>query len=273
MKLLIFTDLDGTLLNQDDYRYEAAIPVLEELKTRQIPVVPVTSKTRQEVETLRQEIKLEDPFIVENGSAIFVPLDSQQFVLDRKNEWEGYHLELLGCTYAQVRAGLMGIGTFIEESLRGFGDLSEREIEQLTGLSSEGVKQAKAREFTEPFVIPDRISSDRLQQVVEDFGFRVVVGDRFSHLIGSGAGKGKAVQWLKQHYASNPQDRLITIGLGNSPNDLEMLKAVDIAIVVPGNKGVHPRLRGRGWQVAPATGSQGWASAIATQLSKIDRSI
>ncbi|MCU0535678.1 MAG: HAD-IIB family hydrolase, partial [Hydrococcus sp. Prado102] len=64
MKFLIFTDLDGTLLNQDDYAYEAAIPVLEKLKTQQIPVVPVTSKTRQEVETLRQEIKLEDPFIV-----------------------------------------------------------------------------------------------------------------------------------------------------------------------------------------------------------------
>jgi mannosyl-3-phosphoglycerate phosphatase len=268
MNLLIFTDLDGTLLNQDDYRYEAAIPVLEELKTRQIPVIPVTSKTRQEVETLRQEIKLEDPFIVENGSAIFVPLDSQQFVLDRQNEWEGYHLQLLGSTYAQVRAGLMGIGTFIGLRLRGFGDLSELEIEQLTGLSSEAVKQAKAREFTEPFITPDRISGEQLQQLVESFGFRVVVGDRFSHLIGSGAGKGKAVQWLKEHYAS--KDKVITIGLGNSPNDLDMLEAVDIAIVVPGNKGVHPGLMGRGWQVAPAPGSQGWASAIAAQLSKLN---
>jgi mannosyl-3-phosphoglycerate phosphatase len=265
MKLLIFTDLDGTLLNQDDYRYDAAIPVLEDLKTRQIPVVPVTSKTRQEVETLRQEINLEDPFIVENGSAIFVPLNSQQFVLDKKNEWEGYHLELLGCTYAEVRSGLMGIGNLIAERLQGFGDISEQEIEQLTGLSSEAVKQAKAREFTEPFITPKRTSSEQLQQVVEDFGFRVVVGDRFSHLISNGAGKGKAVQWLKEHYAS--QDKITTIGLGNSPNDLDMLEAVDIAIVVPGDKGVHPKLMGRGWQIAPAPGSQGWASAIAAILS------
>lgn len=268
MNLLIFTDLDGTLLNQDDYRYEAAIPVLEKLKTRQIPVIPVTSKTRQEVETLRQEINLEDPFIVENGSAIFVPLDSQQFILDRQNKWEGYHLELLGYTYVQVREGLAAISKNIGEPLRGFGDLSELEIEQLTGLSSEAVKQAKAREFTEPFITPNRVSGEQLQQVVESSGFRVVVGDRFSHLIGSGAGKGKAVQWLKEHYAS--KDKITTIGLGNSPNDLDMLEAVDVAIVVPGNKGVHPGLMRRGWQVAPAPGSQGWASAIAAQLSKLD---
>jgi mannosyl-3-phosphoglycerate phosphatase len=270
MTLIIFTDLDGTLLNQDDYRYDAALPILEELKTKQIPVIPVTSKTRQEVEVLRQEIALSDPFIVENGSAVFVPLDSKQFVPRTKNEREGYHLELLGCTYAEARQGLAAVATMLGEQLRGFGDLSELEIGQLTGLSEQEVKRAKAREFTEPFITPDRVSQQQLQQAVEARGFQVVVGDRFSHLIGSGAGKGKAVRWLVRHYrSSRVEEKLITVGLGNSPNDLAMLEAVDFPIVIPGKKAPHASLMGRGWQVAPAPGCQGWAIAVASVCKRL----
>jgi mannosyl-3-phosphoglycerate phosphatase len=263
MPLIIFTDLDGTLLNQEDYGYEPAIPVIEELKTKQVPVIPVTSKTRQEVETLRRKIELVDPFIVENGSAVFVPLDAKQFILSEKSDLEGYHLELLGCTYDRAREGLTAISRTIGEPLRGFGDLSEVEVEQLTGLSLKDAQQAKAREFTEPFITPKSISSEKLQQAVEAQGFKVVVGGRFSHLIGKNAGKGRAVQWLRQHYRyPEGKEKLITVGLGNSPNDLDMLEAVDIPIVVPGNKGPHPKLAGRGWQIASAPGSQGWAIAV-----------
>jgi mannosyl-3-phosphoglycerate phosphatase len=267
MSLIIFTDLDGTLLNADDYRYEEAIPVIEKLKSRQIPVIPVTSKTRQEVETLREEIRLDDPFIVENGSAIFISLDSQQFDLEASNRWEDYFIEMLGCTYDRALEGLKAIATILGEELRGFGDLSEIEIEQLTGLSLTEVRQAKAREFTEPFITPKNISLDRLKQVVEAQGFKVVVGDRFSHLIGAGAGKGKAVQWLKQHYRSS--EKLVTVGLGNSPNDLDMLEVVDLPIIIPGDRGPHPELAKRGWQVAPAPGAQGWAIAV-TKLIDLD---
>jgi mannosyl-3-phosphoglycerate phosphatase len=42
------------------------------------------------------------------------------------------------------------------------------------------------------------------------------------------------------------QQAIITLGLGNSPNDLEMLENVDIPIVVPGCRGSHPELADRG---------------------------
>jgi hypothetical protein len=96
--------------------------------------------------------------------------------------------------------------------------------------------------------------------VVQGLGFRVVVGDRFSHLIGGGAGKGKAVKELVARYQA--QGTLTTVGLGNSPNDLEMLEAVDIPAIVPGKRGAHPGLAGRGWQVAPAPGALGWAQVV-----------
>ena len=258
--LIIFTDLDGTLLNQDDYRYDAAVPVLERLQELKIPVVPVTSKTRAEVELLREELQLTDPFIVENGSGVFVPLDERRFIVTNPQVASSYHLERLGCTYTEAREGLKKISQILATSLHGFGDLTVAEVREKTGLTVAEAQRAKTREFTEPFVTPQQIPADQLKQTVQEQDFQVVVGDRFSHLIGNTAGKGKAVRWLLEQYQS--ADRIVTVGLGNSPNDLGMLEVVDYPIIIPGNKGPHSGLTGRGWEVAPAPGCQGWAEAV-----------
>ena len=262
MSLIIFTDLDGTFLNQDDYQYQAAIPMVEKLKNQEIPVIPVTSKTRREVESLRNAIDLKDPFIVENGSGAFVPVNNNRFARPQ-TDTRDYYLELFGCNYDRARVGLQKVAASLGENLRGFGDLSDEEIQQLTGLSLEEVKQAKAREFTEPFLTPRNIAPDKLREVVAALGFRVVVGDRFSHLISKDAGKGKAAKWLeKQYLIKSATEQVTTVGLGNSPNDLDMLEVVDYPIIIPGKNGPHSGLVGRGWEVAPAPGSRGWAIAV-----------
>ncbi|MEB3883344.1 HAD-IIB family hydrolase [Lyngbya sp. CCY1209] len=262
--LLIFTDLDGTLLNSEDYRYDRALPVLEQLKQQQIPVIPVTSKTREEVEVLRGEIGLTDPFIVENGSAIFIPENCDRLTSPETQLRGDYYLMQLGDSYADIRRGLAEVIASLDEPLRGFGDLSVDEIIQRTGLSAEEAKRAKNREFTEPFVTPKTIDPAVLEKTITESGFRVVVGDRFSHLIGGNAGKGRAVEWLVRRYAMiAPGETITTLGLGNSPNDLAMLEAVDIPIIIPGKKGPHPGLSDRRWPVASSPGCQGWAEVVA----------
>ncbi len=262
--LLIFTDLDGTLLNQDDYAYQAAVPQLERLKQANVPVIPVTSKTRAEVEHLMQAIGLTDPFVVENGSGVFIPNTETQFELPETTDWGSYRLLQLGCTYGEARAALDRVAQTLELDLIGFGDMSIADVMQQTGLSADDAEQAKMRDFTEPFITPKQRSAEQIEQAVRAAGFQVVVGDRFSHLIGSGAGKGKAVQQLVNAYQRLQPDRPVTtIGLGNSPNDLAMLEVVDIPIVIPSPKGAHPQLANRGWHIAAAPGCRGWASAIA----------
>ncbi len=262
MVLIIFTDLDGTLLNQDDYRYDEALPVLKELKNRQILVIPVTSKTRAEVEGLRQEIGLSDPFIVENGSGIFVPFPDERFVISQLEIQGNYHRQLLGCNYIEAKQGLKNISGDLNIELKGFADLTAEELISLTGLSLKEAKLAKTRDFTEPFVTPKNISVDRLTDVINQRGFKVVLGDRFSHLIGVNAGKGKAVKWLLNCYQIPGNEKIFTIGLGNSPNDIEMLEVVDYPIIIPGKNGIHQGLKNKGWKVAPATGCLGWAEVI-----------
>ena len=266
--LLIFTDLDGTLLNSDDYGYDAALPVLKQLQDLNIPVIPVTSKTRSEVEILREQIGLTDAFIVENGSAVFIPISEQNLASSQTQNWGDYDLMQFGFNYTEARQGLQKLAEALNQPLKGFADLSEADIHQLTGLPPDDVKRAKSREFTEPFVTPKNLTSLEIEQAVKRLGFKVVVGDRFSHLIGQEAGKGKAVEWLIQHYQNHqPDAKIITVGLGNSPNDLAMLEVVEIPVIIPGQKGPHPGLENRGWEVATASGCQGWANGV-REISK-----
>ena len=262
--LFVFTDLDGTLLNQEDYDYQPALPAIAKLQAQNIPIIPVTSKTRAEVAQLCQDIGLTDPFIVENGSGIFIPKQDNRFDTSETTKVGEYYIKTLGCTYIEARAGLKIIQSEVRiNNLKGFGDLNETDIQKLTGLPIKEVRQAKTREFTEPFVTPKDIPPEKIETAAAEYGFRVLIGDRFSHLIGAEAGKGKAVQWLLQRYkpvATSP--KITTVGLGNSPNDLEMLEAVDIPIVIASKKGVHPGLANRNWKVPISNGSQGWKEAI-----------
>ncbi len=271
MTVIVFTDLDGTLLNHDNYNYQAALPVIEELKKKGIPVIPVTSKTRQEVETLIHELGIEDPFVVENGSGIFVPLNYKKlykdFDIPTGKIYGDYALKSLGCTYEDARNGLRKLEQKLNVELKGFGDLSEDEVQQLTGLPLSDVKEAKAREFTEPFVLPEGIEPNDIEEAATEIGFRVLVGGRFCHLLSREAGKGKAVNWLLKQYQSIYLDKEITtIGLGDSPNDIELLQAVQYAVIIPGKMGKpNPKLVEKGlgrWIISHAPAPEGWASSV-----------
>ncbi|MEM1291947.1 MAG: HAD-IIB family hydrolase [Cyanobacteria bacterium P01_H01_bin.162] len=269
--LIVFTDLDGTLLNGESYAYDAALPLLERLKHQGIPVIPVTSKTRAEVEALIQQIGLTTPFVVENGSAIYIPRDTCPFELPAGEDDGPYRVVALGVAYVMARAGLKAIAQELGRPLKGFGDLSIAQVQQLTGLSAQAAQQAKTREFSEPFLTPKNTVAEKLTAAVTDMGFNVVVGDRFSHLIGGGAGKGLAVHQLLDLYGSTfaPGEAVVTVGLGNSPNDLDMLENVDHAIVLPGADGPHPQLSDRGWVMAPQPAPEGWALAVTQVLQSV----
>ena len=70
MKLVVFTDLDATLLDPDTYQWLPAQEALLALKARYSGLVLVSSKTHAEMLPLHRELGLSDPFIVENGGGI-----------------------------------------------------------------------------------------------------------------------------------------------------------------------------------------------------------
>ena len=230
MGLLVFTDLDSTLLDHATYSYDQARPALDALAEKGVPLILCSSKTRAEMIPLWYELELEHPFIVENGGGIFAPAESP---LAQGEKWQdagdGWRMRALGRPVAEVRGKFCVFKKRFQA--RGFFDLSDQEVASLTGISLAQAALAHQREFNEPVILPyaDR-QEDDFRAAAERAGLQVAKGGRFYHLLG-GSDKGKAVRLLSGLYREQDPG-LVTAALGDSPNDLPMLKAVNHPFLV-----------------------------------------
>ena len=247
----VVTDLDGTLLDHS-YSWEPARSTMAALKQQGVLVIPCTSKTAEEVRAFRQDAGLSDPFIVENGGAIYGNnTDGSEWVVP------------LGATHRVLRPQLDELSQALGQELVALEDLSAEQGEALTGLRGAALASAQRREWSVPFLTAPEALREPLQQLAAEHELLVVQGNRMSHLLSGGSHKGRAVEVLKEHLQ---QADVSVLGLGDSPNDLPMLEAVDRAVVVPGPQGPHPVFQdaivsGR-FQLAPAPHGEGWALAV-----------
>ncbi len=267
--MIIFTDLDGTLLNHRDYSYREALPALKKIRSRRIPLIMCTSKTRREVEILQRTMGLSEPFIVENGGGIFFPSAYRGFRIEESLGIRGAKCIPLGIPYVRIRAFMKRAGA--RYSIRGFGDMTEQEIADLTGLPAEIAASARAREFTEPFIIEDDEKLPDLERAASEAGIRITRGGRFYHFIGRGNDKGEAVKYVTSIFERNRKKSVITVGLGDSRNDLPMLEQVDIPILIPHPDGRYEKVDLPGLIHAPFPGSMGWNDALGDILDTYDR--
>ncbi len=206
-RFVIFTDLDGTLLD-DEYSFDQAKPVIAKLKEMGVPIVFCSAKTRAEQEFFRRAMGINDPFIVEDGSALY--LNDESIVL--------------GVEYERIVREILKLREKYE--IRSYYFMSVKEVAKVTGLSLELARMAKMREFSETIVSAEREALEELKKK-----FNVVVGGRFVHVYGKNADKGKAVKILTEIFREKFGD-VVTLGIGNSYTDESMLKAVDIPALV-----------------------------------------
>lgn len=265
-QLIIFTDLDGTLLDYHTYSYTAALPSLELIKEKNIPLVLCSSKTRAEIEQWREKLNNSHPFISENGGGIFIPhayfpADDLQSVWPRVELVDEYAVLVLGTPYTILRETLEELRKDGFE-VKGFGDMDVTEIAQITELSPEDAELAKRREFDEPFVFAgERAKFKALAAAIQEKGLRCIAGGRLFHLTGDND-KGKAVEILTQLYRKKFGE-ITTVALGDSPNDFHMLEHVDHPILVRNHRGEHdPRLTLPNLIKADGIGPEGWAQAV-----------
>ena len=113
-KPVIFTDLDGTMLDRDTYSYALALPALKRLLENKIPLVFCSAKTRAEQEAYRKELGIGDPFIVENGGAIFIPKGYFPFYFEYHKAGDYYQIIELGTSYHEIRQALQKIKAEIQ---------------------------------------------------------------------------------------------------------------------------------------------------------------
>ena len=142
-KPVIFTDLDGTLLNQKTYDFEPALPSLRILQQKGIPLILSSSKTMGEIELYRKKLENEHSFISENGGAVFVPKNYFSFPFPYDRELDKYFVLELGVFYPVILEILESVRKETGIKITGFSDLTEEELSSLTGLSLEEALLAK----------------------------------------------------------------------------------------------------------------------------------
>jgi hydroxypyruvate reductase len=262
-KTIIITDLDGTLLDPVTYSFEPALPALGLIETLNIPLILCSSKTRAEIEAVRKRLNNCYPFISENGGGIFFP-PSYFPVLSGVEESESLHLISLGMPYEDIRRHFIQIREQLQLKVRGFGDMTAEEVAKLTDLSYEEAMLAKQRDFDEPFVF-DGAPDERFLRAIEAFGLHWTQG-RIFHLTGD-HDKGRAVSILLEMYKEK-YDGVTSIGLGDSLNDLSMLKSVDTPVLVRREDGsFDTRIAIPKLLTTQLPGPSGWNSAILRLLN------
>lgn len=253
---VVFTDLDGTLLDHHSYSFEPALPALHQLQQRNIPVVLNSSKTRPEMEALQRELDIVDPFIVENGAALVIPAGSQHLA---NQDDQIIH-------FAPPREELLAVLNQLRNTgfgFKSFNDFSVAELAQDTGLSLERAAMAKQRLATEPFQWQDSDEAlEAFKLKLEQERLHLVRGGRFYHLMGQ-FDKADAMKYLIDLYQQvEPTTHWRSIALGDSLNDEKMLAAADYAVIIKGVNSHLLQLEKSNLIRSERPGPEGWNDSI-----------
>jgi len=228
---IIFTDLDATLLDHNDYSYLEAAEMLSFIDKHKIPLIFTTSKTAVEVIELQRVMNISEPFIVENGGGIFIPFGYETFEVDEYIEKDGFKIIELGKSYCECKQFFKKCTKDFD--LRTFSHMSAYEVSRLTDLDNHHAKMAKNRDFTEPFILNDDNQLMDLEKEADKKGFKITKGGRFYHLIGATQDKGIAVKKVVELFEKNKKVKPYVIALGDSKNDIQMLQSADLPILLP----------------------------------------
>jgi mannosyl-3-phosphoglycerate phosphatase len=254
MSYIVFTDLDGTLLDFEDFSFEPAEPALQQLRARSIPLIIVTSKTLAEVAPIANALNVDGPIVIESGGALATRR--------RHDEWTSV---ALGASAEEIRRAVPVIEQLAEARLLLYSQMSLAEAGLLSGLYGEALRRSMKRQFDEPFILAEG-NIDRVTKAADAMGLMVREGGRFHHLTGR-SGKGDAVRRI----VASLDDQPLIIALGDAPMDADFLSLADIPIIMRGCDGrPHPALLASvpHATVAPCTGPEGWARAV-TELLQV----
>jgi len=263
---VVYTDLDGTLLQYREYSFQAAEEALQVIRDKGIPLVIVTSKTRAEVELWRRRLRNAHPFVVENGGGIFVPKGYFREALEGFSPRDGYLMKALGAPYPELRQALQALR---ERGfrVRGFADMDTEEVASLTGLGLKEAELAKRREFDEPFLLLEG-ELEALKAEARAMGYSITEG-RVLHIL-RGSDKGRAVRILNRLFEAK-LGKVLTVALGDSPTDAPMFQEVDIPVLLKRPEGdYHPGVEVPGVFKAPGIGPEGWNLAMKALLARHD---
>lgn len=268
---LIFSALDGALVNPRTGSYADAEEALSELDRRKIPLILISPRTRAEIDPERRKMGHNHPFITENGGGIFFPDGYLNVKIPGAVRLGRYLAIAQGRPYPEVCAALDEIAEECGVGVAGFHHMNLREIADNTGLRPRDAELARSREFDEPFFFTsaDEPAIARLVEAARQRGFDARRRGMFWHF-SSGCDAARAVRTLTQLFREATRIKMRSVGIGSDSDDLAWLQAVDQAILLPGGSAdSEPPKAGQTKNIIPgsAPGPAGWSEAILNIIS------
>ena len=173
--MAIFTDLDGSLLHRDTFKFDPIKDYIVSLVDRGIIIIPNSSKTEKEIEKFNKELGVDLPYISENGSSIHgLNLINHNFpnkiILSREKE------ELQKIFNEKIPEQL-------KDKCIQISKMNKKEQEKIFGQKDDKLKNALNRKYTSPFLFKgDKNEQNKLSKILSSNSLTLQEGGRVINL-------------------------------------------------------------------------------------------
>ena len=272
LSALIFTDLDSSFLSKSDFSFGNNLDMTRQLFKEGHFVIFNSSKTFTELKNFSREQSFDLPFICENGGGIYSP---KTYFKDSKKEREGYGV-IFETKNIKNKINILKkeIIKIYGKYLTFFKDLDDANKEKLSGLSTKRVKLALEREFTELILWQSNDENlIKFKEYLDLHDLKIIKGGRFHHIsnnINKGISMHRLVKEYKKYYSSK---NFITIAIGDSDNDFEMLNYADYPCIVKSsdNQNFVENIKSNNLFISNKQAPEGWAECINEAFASIRR--
>ena len=261
-KVLIFTDLDGSLLHRDTFKFEEIKDYLRQLISKGIFIIPNTSKTDKEILEFNYNLGLSLPYICENGAAIYG--------LDLLNEDLPKELILSRGKEDVLNLFKNTVPIDLQNKCKWLSEMNTKNQSLIFGLKDEKLRMALDRKYTVPLIfIGTKNEKNELSKLIKKEGLHLQQGGRVINLTDR-TNKAKALQVFVRFYKKY-QKSVKTIAVGDNYNDLDMLKKSDFPCLVFNDQFTLDEIPINNLITTNKPSPQGWADVIKMALVKINK--
>lgn len=264
VQYLIFTGLDGAMIGSNPSELKEVLPAIELLRSRNIPLIAITTRTADEILPTLHTLDYEDPFIVEDGGAIYIPNGSIKISFNYKKTVGQWKVIQLGADHQLILEKIASLRQDQGFNLVGYSELNGNKAPIAAELPPEEIQAAKKRQHSEPVIFQgDSEELERLKDALEKLQMRITPrGDHF--ILTGDHDEGSAIRFLTQLYREEyPDKSIVSIGLGDDRQDIPLLYAVDEPVLVRKPDGGFDESVGkRGLRFTRDAGPSGWNQAI-----------
>jgi mannosyl-3-phosphoglycerate phosphatase len=230
--VLVLCDLDDTLFEPHGFSVDASTrQTLAGVEREHLPLVLCSSKTRAELELIQRELGINQPFMCENGAAVFVPRGYFGFRVAQARKIPGYEVVEFGPPYAEVVASLHRVADRLHIQVIGFSDMSVEEVANERDLPLLQARLAKLRDYDEAFRVVDAKPGTlhRLFKALRAAGFDCTSRGDLHHV--GALRRDVAGQFLCDLYR-RAYGELVTVAFGDHRGAARLLRHADVPLVV-----------------------------------------